>query len=227
MRHALLAQRVESRLRQIQPGRHGRAAPRLGIRRSDQWTLRSRRWMPKMTRAASGTKKMSKAPCPPLPPVCDAPEFGAGALGGNGGNGRGAFGAAGRCDRPLDPELCWDEWTVDRATARAELELVSAVAVALVRSSTRRNALRLIVERDAWVTTFDLGSCADCSRSCWAAGPAFSGQPAAPASGVGGIGSCATTISTGPAATRVAGSPVDANGEMVSSVAGDSGGDVV
>lgn len=180
-----------------------------------------------MTRAASGTKKMSKAPCPPLPPVCDAPEFGAGALGGNGGNGRGAFGAAGRCDRPLDPELCWDEWTVDRATARAELELVSAVAVALVRSSTRRNALRLIVERDTWLTTFDLGSCADCSRSCWVTGPAFSGQPAAPASGVGGIGSCATTISTGPAATRVAGSPVDANGEMVSSVAGDSGGDVV
>jgi len=176
-----------------------------------------------MTRAASGTKKMSKAPCPPLPPVCDAPEFGAGALGGNGGNGRGAFGAAGRCDRPLDPELCWDEWTVDRATARAELELVSAVAVALVRSSTRRNALRLIVERDAWVTTFDLGSCADCSRSCWATGPAFSGQPAAPASGVGGIGSGVTRSSIGPAPRAVGGSALDAWGAVVFSVGCDVG----
>src|SRR5207247_11466678 len=105
-------QRVkEHRLKQAQPGRHGRAAPRLGIRRADQWTLRSRRWMPKMTRAATGMKKMSKAPCPPPPPVCDAPEFGAGALGGNGGKGRGALGTAGRCDRPLDPELCSAEWT--------------------------------------------------------------------------------------------------------------------
>jgi hypothetical protein len=144
---------------------------------------------------------------------------------GSGENGRGAFGPAGRCERPPDPELCPDERTLDRAIVRAELELVSASAVALVRSLTRRNALRLIVERDAWVTTFDLGSCADCSRSCKATGPAFSGQPAAPATGVGRIGSCATTISTGPAATVVTGSPVEANGEMVSPVGGDLGGD--
>ncbi len=158
-----------------------------------------------MTRAASGTKKMSKAPCPPLPPVCDAPEFGAGALGGNGGKGRGALGTAGRCDRPLDPELCSDEWTVDRAIVRAELELVSAVAVALVRSSTRRNALRLTVERDARVTAFGLDFCADRSRSCWTTGPMFSGEPAPPASGTGGIGSVVTRSSMGPAPTAVGG----------------------
>ena len=174
-----------------------------------------------MTRAASGTKKMSKAPCPPPPPVCEAPEFGAGALGGNGGNGSGAFGAAGRCDCPLDPELCWDEWTVDRATARAELELVSAVAVALVRSSTRRNALRLIVERDARVTAFGFDFCADRSRSWWAADPMFSGQPAPPASGAGGVGSGVTRSSMGPAPTAVGGTPMDADGAVVSSVGWD------
>jgi hypothetical protein len=179
-----------------------------------------------MTSAARGMKKSSKAPCPPPPPVCETPEFGAGALGWSGENGRGAFGPAGRFERPPEPELCSDERTLDRAIVRAELELVSAIAVALVRSLTRRNALRLLVERDAWVTTFDLGSCADCSRSCRETGPAFSGQPPAPASGVGAIGSCATTISTGPAATGVARSPVEANGEMVSSVAGDVGGDI-
>jgi hypothetical protein len=171
-----------------------------------------------MTRAASGTKKMSKAPWPPLPPVCDAPEFGAGALGGNGGNGRGAFGAAGRCDRPLDPELCTDERTVDRAIVRAELELVSAVAVALVRSSTRRNALRLTVEREARVTAFGFDFCADPSRSCWTTGPMFSGKPAPPASGAGGMGPGVTRSSMGPAPTAVAGSAVDA---VVSSVGRD------
>jgi hypothetical protein len=148
-------------------------------------------------------------------------------LGWSGGNGRGAFGPAGRCERPPEPELCSDERTLDRAIARAELELVSSVAVALVLSLTRRNALRLIVERDTCVTAFGLDFWADRSKSCWAKGPAFSGQPASPAPGVGGIGSCATTISNGPAATRVAGSPVDANGELVSSVGEDVGGDVL
>jgi hypothetical protein len=167
-----------------------------------------------MTRAASGTKKMSKAPCPPPPPVCDAPEFGTGALGGNGGNGRGAFGAAGRCDRPLDPELCPDEWTVDRAIVRAELELDAADAVALVRSSTRRNALRLTVERDARVTAFGFDFCADCSRSCWTTGPMFSGEPAPSASAIGGIGSVVTSSSMGPAPTAVGGSAVDADGAV-------------
>ena len=173
-----------------------------------------------MTRAASGTKKMSKAPCPPPPPVCDTPEFGAGALGGNGGNGRGAFGAAGRCDRPLDPELCSDERTVDRAIVRAELELVSAVAVALVRSSTRRNALRLTVERDARATAFDF--CADRARSCWATVPMFNGEPAPSASGAGGIGPGVTRSSMGPAPapTAVGGLAMDADG-TVSSVGWD------
>src|SRR5919204_471793 len=36
VRHALLAQRVASRLSQAQPGLHGRTAPRLSIRRFDQ-----------------------------------------------------------------------------------------------------------------------------------------------------------------------------------------------
>ena len=80
-----------------------------------------------MTSAATGTKKMSKAPWPPPPPVSDAPEFGVGALGGNGGNGRGALGTAGRCERPPDPELRSDERTVDRTIVRAELELVCPV----------------------------------------------------------------------------------------------------
>jgi hypothetical protein len=177
-----------------------------------------------MTRAASGTKKMSKAPCPPPPPVCDAPEFGTGALGGNGGNGRGAFGAAGRCDRPLDPELCSDEWTLDRAIELAELELVSAVAVALVRSSTRRNALRLTVECDARVTAFGFDFCDDRSRSCWTTGPMFSGKPAPPANGTGGIGSGVTRRSSmGPAPTAVGGSPVDAGCAVVASVGRDVG----
>jgi hypothetical protein len=158
---------------------------------------------------------MSKAPCPPPPPVCDAPEFGTGALGGNGGNGRGAFGAAGRCDRPPDPELCSDERTVDRAIVRAELELVSAVAVALVRSSTRRNALRLIVERDARVTAFGFDFCADPSRSCWTTGPMLSGKPTPPTSGAGGIGSGVTRSSIGPAPTPVGESAVDAGGAVV------------
>lgn len=144
-------------------------------------------------------------------------------MGGNGGNGRGAFGAAGRCDRPLDPELCWDEWTVDRATARAELELVSAVAVALVRSSTRRNALRLTVERDALVTAFGFDFCADRSRSCSATSSMFSGEPTPPVSGTGGTGSVVTRSSMGPAPTAVGGATVDADGAVVFLVGCDVG----
>jgi hypothetical protein len=140
-------------------------------------------------------------------------------LGGNGGNGRGALGAAGRCDRPLDPELCSDECTVDRAIVRAELD--SADAVALVRSSTRRNALRLTVEREARVWAFGFDLCAEYSRSCRTTGPMFSGEPAPPASGTGGMGSVVTRSSMGPAPTAVGGSAVDADRAVVSSVGWD------
>ena len=221
MRHALLVQRVESRLRQVQPGRHGRAAPRLGIRRSDQWTLRSRRWMPKMTSAATGTKNRSKAPWPPPLPVDDTPEFGgAGALGGNGGKGSGPFRSAGRCERPPEAELFTVERTVERATACAELELVSPVAVALVRTSTRRNVPRRTIERDVRTTAFGLGFCAERSRSCWTTGPASMGEPATPASGEG-IGSGAARSSIGPVPTAVGGPLIDVDDGVVSWAAGD------
>jgi len=59
-------------------------------------------------------------------------------LGGNGGNGRGAFGGAFLCEPPPEAERLTLERTVDRAMLVAELELVSLVAIALVRSSTRR-----------------------------------------------------------------------------------------
>src|SRR3989442_11538381 len=142
MRRALLVQRVKSQLKQAQPGRHGRAAPRLGIRRPDQWTLRSRRWMPKRTSAATGTKNRSNAPWPPPPPVDDTPEFGgAGAFGASGGNGSGALGSAGGWERPPEAVLFTLEWTVAWAMGCAELELVASVA--LVCSSTRTDEPRL------------------------------------------------------------------------------------
>ncbi len=162
---------------------------------------------------------MSKAPWPPPPPVDETPEFGgAGALGGNGGSGSGPFGAAGRCERPPEAELFTVERTADRATLCAELELVSSVAVALVLSSTRRNLLRLTIERDMRVTPF--GLCADRSRSCWATGPTGSGT-AATTGGAPGIGcGAAARTTTGSVPTTVTGSLGDAGGGAASSAAG-------
>ena len=88
--------------------------------------------MPNRTSAASATKKMSNAPWPPLPPDWVAPEFGAGAFGGSGGNGSGSFRGAGRCERPPpEVELSTEEWTLDRATLRTELELLDQPALVL------------------------------------------------------------------------------------------------
>jgi hypothetical protein len=90
----------------------------------------------------------------------------------------------------------------------AELELVSSVA--LVRSSTRRDELRLTIERDVRMTPF--GVRADRSRSCWATGPAPGKEPATSIGGASGIG-CGETArtSTGSALTTITGSIGDAD----------------
>jgi hypothetical protein len=90
----------------------------------------------------------------------------------------------------------------------AELELVSSVA--LVRSSTRRDELRLTIECDVRVTAF--GPCTDRCRSCWATGPAPGKEPAKSIGGAGGIGSGETArTSTGSALTTITGSLGDAD----------------
>ena len=173
--------------------------------------------MPKRTSAATGTKNRSNAPWPPPPPVDDTPEFGgAGAFGANGGNGSGALGSAGGWERPPEAALFTLEWTVDRAMACAELELVASVA--LVCSSTRTDELRLTIERDVRMTLF--GLCTDSSRSCWATGPAR-GNGLGPIGGPGGIG-CGETasISTGSVLTTITGSLGDADDGAAFSAAG-------
>jgi hypothetical protein len=180
--------------------------------------------MPKMSSAATGTKNKSKAPWPPPPPVEDTPEFGgAGALGGNGGKGSGPLRSVGRCELPPEAELFTVDRTVERATACAELELVSPVAVAPVRTSTRRNVPWRTIERDARTAGFGLGFCAERSRSCWATGPASSGQPAAPLSGAGGIGPGAERSSIGPASAAGVAAVIDGDSEVVPLAGGDAG----
>jgi hypothetical protein len=171
-----------------------------------------------MTSAATGTKNMSNAPWPPPPPVDDTPEFGgAGAFGASGGNGRGALGSAGGCERPPEAPLFTLEWTVDRAMACAELELVSSVA--LVCSTTPTDELRLTTERDVRMTIF--GLCTERCRSCWATGPARGnglGPPIGSPSGIG-CGETART-STGPALATITGALDDADDGAAFAAAG-------
>jgi hypothetical protein len=92
--------------------------------------------------------------------------------------------------------------------ACAELELVSSVALA--RSSTRRDELRLTIEREVRMTLF--GLCADRSRSCWATGAAPGKKTATSICGAGGIGCDETArISTGSAPATITGSLGDAD----------------
>jgi hypothetical protein len=162
--------------------------------------------MPNRTSTASATKKMSSAPWPPLPPVWVAPEFGAGAFGGSGGNGSGTFDGAGRWERPPpDVELSTDERTLDRATLRAELELLDQLALVLARTSRRRIlACRTIV---VFARIVVLCRGADASRSCRTGLPS-PGSPKVPDGNTGrtidGVGAWPVAIagtSTGAAET--------------------------
>ena len=117
-------------------------------------------------------------------------------MGGNGGNGSGALGAAGRCEFPPEVEFFTVELTVDRATTRAELELVTPVAVVLVRRSTRRDdVLRMTILRLAWPALCTRGPSR--SRSCREASPLRADGPASPKGVAASVGVETMTSSAG------------------------------
>jgi len=107
-------------------------------------------------------------------------------LGGNGGNGSGAFGAVGRCELPPELEFFAVELTVDRATARAELELVTPVRLEIVLSTRRDDVLRTTILPLARPALFERS--VRRSRSWPAAAAARRDESASPGAGGTSIG---------------------------------------